>query len=651
MKIKVVGLILLAAALVYYFYWREEPSTPIFDEVTVQSGISYTGITYGSAWADIDVDGRPDLYLTNHLNDARLYRNLGGGRFQDVTGQYFHDSQIGGDKHGAAWADFNNDGRQELAQLTGAMRGVGAEANRLYVHNGARFEDVSEELGVSNPLARARMPLWVDFDNDGYLDLFQGAVPRLDSQAAPFLFLQRNGRFVDGGDHLGRYSKNIPFCILTDLDGDTRADLFCRASGKNQTAIVYNLATGTLNTSLALPASAFEDAVAGDFDNDGRIDVFLARRNPPADIAYGQARINELMVDFRLDEANLTKSQGIRFVTPGDISVSVESVWPHDWLAAKDIFLGQRGVHPAGLEFAVSRESASATGLVSFVPGQRKGVFLGRVGLQDWSVHVSGDLRELDRHPPRYQQIAIKLTSTDAISKVKLANLAESSEAAVSRLLMNREGKLQDESRAAGLEDLPIAAVSVVAGDFDNDMKLDLFLVGSNVMGKTGNVLLLNRGMGRFSIVRNAGGASGSKVGVGDSVTTADIDGDGFLDLLVASGGSMGRSESLLASKVGSYQLYRNLGNGNHWLQIDLVGKKSNRDGIGARVELTVAGVRQTRIQDGGVHNSGQNFSRLHFGLEKNSSADSIVVHWPSGIRQELRDVPANRIIRIEERN
>jgi len=135
---------------------------------------------------------------------------------------------------------------------------------------------------------------------------------------------------------------------------------------------------------------------------------------------------------------------------------------------------------------------------------------------------------------------------------------------------------------------------------------------------------------------------------VGDSVTTADIDGDGFLDLLTSSGGSMGRSLGL-PSDNGRYQLFRNVGNGNHWIMLDLEGTATNRDGIGAIVRVTAGGVTQMRVQDGGIHERGQNHSRLHFGLANNAMADKVSLHWPSGVTQELLGVKAGQILRVRE--
>ena len=111
----------------------------------------------------------------------------------------------------------------------------------------------------------------------------------------------------------------------------------------------------------------------------------------------------------------------------------------------------------------------------------------------------------------------------------------------------------------------------------------------------------------------------------------------------------MGRSLGP-ASEAGSYHLYHNVcQSGNHWLEIDLEGTRSNRDGIGARVDLTAGGVTQVRIQDGGIHNRAQNHSRLHFGLAKNTAADKITVRWPSGTKQELSSVRGDQLLRIKE--
>jgi hypothetical protein len=222
-------------------------------------------------------------------------------------------------------------------------------------------------------------------------------------------------------------------------------------------------------------------------------------------------------------------------------------------------------------------------------------------------------------------------------------------EAAPFRLFMSRGGELVEESEDRGVNARLVAGMNVVAADFDNDMDVDLFVLASGDIGQQDNLLLLNDGKGHFQVVKGAGGAPGSVSGVGDSATTADIDGDGFLDLLLASGGSMGRSLGL-PSDGGGYQLFRNVAvNGNRWLMIDLEGTQSNRDGIGAVVSVTAGGVTQTRIQGGGVHHRGQNHARLHFGLANSDRIEKVMVRWPSGQTHEVSGVSSNAILHVKE--
>jgi len=118
------------------------------------------------------------------------------------------------------------------------------------------------------------------------------------------------------------------------------------------------------------------------------------------------------------------------------------------------------------------------------------------------------------------------------------------------------------------LELLPATAFEDVAAadfdnDMDNDMDVDVFLLASGDIGQQENPLLLNDGKVHFQVVTAVGGAAGSLSDVVDSATTVDLDGEGFLDLFLANGGSMGRSLGLPSGGSG-YQLFRNVGNGNH---------------------------------------------------------------------------------------
>ena len=187
-------------------------------------------------------------------------------------------------------------------------------------------------------------------------------------------------------------------------------------------------------------------------------------------------------------------------------------------------------------------------------------------------------------------------------------------------------------------------ARSVAAGDFDNDMDVDLYVVRSNSAANLPNQLYENLGDGSFIQVPGAGGAEAYTEGKGMSVTMADYDLDGYLDLFVTNG------RGIYPYNNGPDQLYRNVSSGNNWLQVDLEGKISNRDGIGARLFATTPdGKTQLRERNGGIHWSQQDQKRIHFGLAQNEKVSELVIYWPSGLVQKLQDVEINQVLHVVE--
>ncbi|CAH1202356.1 UnbV_ASPIC domain-containing protein [Candidatus Nitrotoga sp. BS] len=622
-----------------------EKDLTVFEDITAKSGLgAYVGMTHGAAWGDYDGNGQPDLYLPNHLKQAMLFRNLGGGRFADVTASVLSPNDLGGDKHGAAWADFNNDGQLDLVQLTGAIQGVGVEPKRLFVNDSGKLVERAAQLGVDNPPGRTRMPLWLDINQDGKLDLFQGAEARFDDLTPPFMYVQQDGHFDDATPRLKPDSRSAPFCVLAELNNDRYPEVVCRLMGKGRPVQVFDTRTSPALSLDLLPNSAFDDIIAGDFDNDGAIDLFLARKNPGGRVALAHSGKNVLTAQIELSPRTLDQPTSFRFKNTGALDITLFSQNPVD-LTPADIRLGEKATQPVGLTFALVANGAH--GLPQPRDGARLDVLIGSPKPGHWQVDFHAR-PELFGGKAQSRYFTIRVQSKESINDVEALGDAAKDETAPARLFMNRGGKLVEESNKRGVNAVPITAVNAVAGDFDNDMYLDIFVLGSSDAGKTANMLLLNNGKGEFEIVRHAGGASGWLVGVGDSVTTADIDGDGFLDLLTASGGSMGRSLGL-PSDNGRYQLFRNVGNGNHWIEIDLEGTTSNRDGIGAVVRILAGGVTQMRLQDGGTHNRSQNHQRLHFGLAKHTQIEKITVHWPSGHIQELSGTKADQVLRIKE--
>lgn len=627
-----------------------ELSVKVFEDVTANSGLGeYVGMTHGAAWGDVDGDGLPDLYVTNHLNAAQLFRNKGNGQFQDVTNQYFEPKDILGDKHGAAWADYDNDGRLDLVQLTGAGRGIGAEPKFLFHNLGGKFQEIAKSVGVENAYGRTRIPLWYDFNRDGRLDLFHGAEKRFDDRTPPFIFVQQNGKFV-AFDGLKFAAQNVPFCVITSLNKEGNSELVCRVSSKTRTAQIFDTKTIPARERNLLPATAFDDIAAADFDNDGLIDLFMARKNAPGPVAFGRPSEQEVIADMRINHANVNKPMGFIFDSTGHLTFHiVVASHPRDILSLEQIYLGKQGAHPDDFTFSVSPEASSIVGMTAGEPGAQAGVYVGQISSNQWEVRVTAP-RDAFTGKAKSQQIAIKITSTAVMTELESIGDPIKVEAAPARLFMNKGDKLVEEADKRGAHKRIVAGMNVVAGDFDNDMDVDLFVLASGDIGKQENLLLFNQGDGEFDVVVAAGGAAGHQVGVGDSVTVVDFDGDGFLDLLTATGGSMGRSLGL-PSENGAYHLYRNIGNDNHWIEIDLEGTKSNRDGIGALVRVEADGIIQVRVQDGGLHNRSQNHQRLHFGLARNQQIDKVTIFWPSGQVQELGKIKVDQVIELKEPN
>jgi len=180
--------------------------------------------------------------------------------------------------------------------------------------------------------------------------------------------------------------------------------------------------------------------------------------------------------------------------------------------------------------------------------------------------------------------------------------------------------------------------------DYDNDGHQDLLIVngdGHRLSEKQEQLLMRNEagpdGQRVFTDVSRSSGPFFDSRYVARGLATGDFDNDGGLDFFV------------LNIDQPSVLLHNEGGNRNNWITIRLVGTKSNRDGVGAKVTVRAADLTQVDEKMSSSSYLSQNDPRLHFGLGKRSKVDEITIKWPSGRIQKLKDVKANQFLTVTE--
>ena len=146
-----------------------------------------------------------------------------------------------------------------------------------------------------------------------------------------------------------------------------------------------------------------------------------------------------------------------------------------------------------------------------------------------------------------------------------------------------------------------------------------------------------HQSQGRADVSRDGGPVLGVKT-VSRGACFADYDNDGKVDAFVV---NLGAPATLL----------HNISqNNNHWLTVKLKGKKSNRDGIGAHLELVAGGRKQIAERFAGSGYLSQDDGRIHFGIGTATKADKLTIHWPSGQDQVLENLAIDQVLTVEER-
>jgi hypothetical protein len=518
-------------------------------------------------------------------------------RFEDATAasgiQFTHSfgarklgSLLESTGSGCVWFDYNNDGLPDLYVASGKPLGddihpyplrkpAGSESaptphNHLYRNDGnGKFTDVTEQAGVGADLFSTAV-IAADFDNDGFVDLLVTGYGHVT------LYRNKgNGTFEDVTAKAGL---NVPGWSIgsawLDYDRDGCVDLFIGRYVKfdpkyrayyaadnypgpldyagSTNMLFHNNCNGTFTdvsqqSGISKYVGRTMGVTAGDFDGDGYPDIYVAN----------------------------DKTENFLFHNNRDGTFKEVAV-------------------QSGVAYGQNGESTSAMGPV-FADFENTG-------------HVG-------------------LWVTDS---------------RFNRLLRNGGADFTDITEASGISQLTAQYVSWGTGfyDFDNDGLRDIFISHGGLihMVPQEHSIFRNLGGGRFADVADTAGPFFDVKTVARGACFADYDNDGKVDLFMVNLGAPG------------ILLHNTSPGANHWLAFKLVGRKSNRDGIGAKIEVAAGGRRQQAERVAGSGYLSQDDARVHFGLGGAAKADTVTITWPSGKMQTLRDVTADRVVTVEEK-
>ena len=248
-----------------------------FENVADQVGIADSNVTRTAAWGDYDGDGHVDLFVgfvSRDRSSNKLYRNEGDGKsFTDVTRT--SGVNLTGSFRQASWIDYDNDGDLDL------FVGLRNKPNVLLQNTSGKFRNMAKQLGIDDA-RRTVGSVWFDYDKDGDLDCY---VANMDGDANG-LFRNDGSKFVDiaeeaglesGGRPLGSEDYGSVRPSLGDYDNDGNLDVFLANYGPN--GLYRNINSRNFNNvapelGLAIDNS-YDTGSWGDYDNNGRLDLYV----------------------------------------------------------------------------------------------------------------------------------------------------------------------------------------------------------------------------------------------------------------------------------------------------------------------------------------------------------------------------------------
>jgi enediyne biosynthesis protein E4 len=551
--------------------------------------------------------------------------------------------------------------RRELLRCCGGLIAASFAKPSAIARKSIQFTDVSKQVGINfrhNNAASEEKYLietmgagcgWIDFDQNGLLDLYlvNGGATRVYKPDHPLRSsLYRNngdGTFTDVTEKAGVGAENLfgMGVAVGDYDNDGFPDLFVLGYGR--CILYHNNGDGSFSdvTARAGVANAGRWASSAawfDYDNDGSLDLVIAN-----------------YVDWSPDRNFYCGSQGpgLRsYCHPDDYHGQAPTLFHNN---------GDGTFTDVSKSSGLSLKPANGLGIVTFDYDNDgwQDIFIANDSMPNSLFHNNrdGTFREVAYEAgvavssDGATEAGMGVDAADATGNGQPDILVTHLDLQLARLYQNLgDGTFDDATFRSriGYSTFHSSGFGGRFMDYDNDSRLDVFMANGHVLDNIDRyhpgtryaepkLMFRNLGKGMFENVSNQLGPDFDLPCVSRGAAVGDFDNDGDLDILVNNNG-------------GPAQLLRNDGgNANHWLKILLIGTRSNRDGVGARVSLSARDLVLHDQRKGGMSYQSAQDPRLHFGLGAQTKVDLIEIVWPSGLVTKLTGIASNQLLAIKE--
>ncbi len=633
---------------------KKEALNAWFTEVSNSSGISYEGISYSSAWGDINSDGYPDLFTGNHGTPIIFMNNKGNSFIRNDIPYYRDTIYYTGtdtlsqaqldtidpnlvdtlvpkyDLHTCGFIDFDNDNDNDLFIHHGTNGELRMKSNSLLLNQNKTIilDNKASEKGIDDRLGRSRGFLWFDQNIDGHSDLFLNTVQGGGSVSK---FFQNNAGsiFTDLSNNINLDDQSTNFSFLNSVGKSQKLNLHVITSNKIRE---YDVKDVPFQLKQTQTTPNINDIAVNDLNGDLIIDYYVATGGEASEVRI----LNDTILLFIARPGSGENYFEVKFETQGPIQVYVDR--SRAGIEART-FIGRNKNNPTSKVFELDPNDSNNQGIQN-IPNilgtyvGTPGTYIGYLtGQSQWNIKV---LDNNTAHNP------VAIASSTPITNLIRKEFDEDDNLTRDVIFFqNEDGSYTEDRNIVNNSQYLNSTTSVVAEDFDNDMDIDIFLCNTLSTINKHNVILENDGNGNFTEISSFGG-EGTLSGRGGTVISADYDNNGTMDVFTENGHG-------LFYNIGPLQLFKNNRTENNWLHINLEGVTSNKDAIGALVYCYAGGKGQVRLQQNGIHKFGQDHKRIHFGLGQNEIIDSLAVYWPSGTIQRFTEIEANNIIKIIE--